>query len=139
MAHLLSWFVPKNYFPLLCIRPANLSVCQDMCALFNMLNEHAVGSLPSFCFPVYALSVGLDHLLISWLWLAISLRFLFLTLQRGCPMALNILLCSFSQPVKVCCADRLSSTWYGSVVLPQCMLCINRLAARCWFDCIHPL
>jgi hypothetical protein len=40
---------------------------------------------------------------------------------------------------KVSCAGRLSSIWYGNIVQPQCMLCINWLRASCWFDCIQRL
>jgi hypothetical protein len=44
-----------------------------------------------------------------------------------------------TQPIEVCCAGLLSSACYGNTVLLQCILCINRLTATCWFDCIQPL
>jgi hypothetical protein len=51
-------------------------------------------------------------------------------------MPSNSLLYSPAQPVKVSCADLLSRAWCGNKTLLQCKLCINRLRASCWFDCM---
>jgi hypothetical protein len=52
-----------------------------------------------------------------------------------------LLLCSLLrspiQPIEVSCAGFVASDWYGNTAQPQCMLCINRLRASCWFDCMR--
>jgi hypothetical protein len=51
----------------------------------------------------------------------------------------KFLLCSPAQLLKVSFAGFLSKAWYKNTALPQCMLCINRLTASCWFACLQPL
>jgi hypothetical protein len=44
-----------------------------------------------------------------------------------------------AQTIKDSCAVLIPSASHGSAVLPQCMFCINRLRASCWFDWKQPL
>jgi hypothetical protein len=53
--------------------------------------------------------------------------------------AFGFMLYSPALLIKVSCSCLLSSTWSGNTALPQCMLCINRLRASCWFGCVQPL
>jgi hypothetical protein len=57
-------------------------------------------------------------------------------IQSECLVPSNFLLCSTVQPIKDSCGG-LSSTGYGNIALPQCVLCINRLWASFWFDGIQ--
>jgi hypothetical protein len=47
--------------------------------------------------------------------------------------------CCPAQPVAVSFVGLPSNTWHANTALLQCMQCINRLRASCWFDRVQPL
>lgn len=48
------------------------------------------------------------------------------------------ILCRPTQPTEASCAALLSSGCNGNILLPQCLLCINRLSTSYWFRCMWP-
>lgn len=112
-----------------------LPILQYVCVREAQIN-HFIYTLILRCrYDLYCKSVIFEvvfyHILTCW-WLAEQIVLHVIPVTQG--------ECSFPQFFFAFSHNILKYlVWYGSTVLPQCMLCINQLRTSCCFDYIQPL